>query len=448
VPRFGGPMLVTAIHAGGPADLAGIRPGDDLVAIGDRPIRDAVDLTFALGWLEDAASATWRFSRGGEELAVALPVTRPDELGIDLADDPVRTCGNRCIFCFVDQLPRGLRPSLYVKDEDYRLSFTHGNYITLTNLTPADYGRIAEQRLSPLYVSVHATDDAVRRRMLGNPDAPPVLAALERLRAAGIAVHVQIVVCPGINDGAVLERTLEDLAALGGSVLSIAVVPVGLTAHREGLPRIDPVSPDLAAALVEAVERWQRRLAAERGSPTVFAADELYLLAGRRLPPYDSYGDFPQQENGVGLLRLFEHDLRERAAALAGAVDRPVDLTIVTATLAAPELERIAGEALAAAGPVSVRVIGVENSLLGSSVTVAGLLPGRDIVAALRSHPGGDLALVPPEAFSADGLTLDGMTLNEIVERSGRRRVVATGDIVGAILDLVRADREREGDDG
>jgi len=437
-------MLVVAIDADAPGDRAGIRAGDDLVAIDEHPIRDAVDLAYALGWLEGDAEATWHFERGHGELAVRLPVTRPDELGIDLADDPVRTCVNRCVFCFVDQLPPGLRPSLYVKDEDYRLSFTHGNYITLTNLTDDDYGRIADQRLSPLYVSVHATDDTVRRHMLGNPDAPPVLAALGRLRAAGVAFHAQIVVCPGLNDGDVLERTLADLSGLGEALISIAVVPVGLTAHRDRLSAIDPVSPDLAAALVDAVERWQRRFAADRGSVTVFGADELYLLAGRELPPYESYEDFPQQENGVGLLRLFESDLRGRAGLLTGRVERSIDLTIVTATLAAPHLERIFGRTLAAAGPISIRVIGAENTLLGASVTVAGLLPGRDIVGALNSRAAGDLALVPPEAFSADGLTLDGMTLAEIAERAGGRRVVATSDIVGAILELANEDRSSE----
>ena len=187
-------MLVVSVDDESPGARAGVRPGDDLVSIGEHPIRDAVDLAFVMGWLEPDELPRWRFDREGRTHEIGLPVADPSELGVELADDPPRTCVNRCIFCFVDQMPPGMRPSLRVKDEDYRLSFVHGNYITLTNLSDADYERIAEQRLSPLYVSVHATDDAVRGRMLGNPAAPPVLESIERLVAAGITLHCQIVV--------------------------------------------------------------------------------------------------------------------------------------------------------------------------------------------------------------------------------------------------------------
>jgi len=428
-------VRVLGVRPGTAAARAGFLADDDLIAVDGRPVHDSLDLAFALGCAESGTVAC-ALARDGAVTEVALPTEGPADLGVDFAPDETRTCGNRCIFCFVDQLPRGLRRSLYVKDEDYRLSFAYGNYITLTNLSPADYARIAEQRLSPLYVSVHATDDAVRRRMLGNPKAPSILASLRRLGDARVEVHAQIVVCPGVNDGAAFERTLDDLLALPSVVRSIAVVPVGLTAHRAGLPDARPVAPALAAALADSVERRQPALRAERGSAVVFAADELYLVAGRELPSFESYEEFPQIENGVGLLRRFEADLAKRAAELRGLVAEPLHLAIVTGTIAAPFIERAVRTALAAAAPVTARVVSVGNSLFGRSVTVAGLLPGRDLVRGVAEAGAADLILVPGEAFNEDGLTLDGMTIADIA--AGRTNVSAVHDVVSALLEAAR----------
>jgi putative radical SAM enzyme (TIGR03279 family) len=431
-------MLVRRIEPGSEAALAGVQSDDDLVAVAGRPVGDSLDLAFVLGWVDDELPP-WEFVRGGESASVVLPTRGPDDLGIEFAPDAVRTCGNRCTFCFVDQLPRGLRPSLYVRDEDYRLSFTLGNYLTLTNLTDADYERIARQRLSPLYVSVHATDDVVRRRTLGNANAPAIIPSLERLAADGIRVHTQIVVCPGVNDGAVLEDTLGDLLALGETVLSVAVVPVGLTVHREGLPVVEAVSREKARELLDAVERWQRRFEDARGEPVVFAADEIYLRAGRELPPHDRYGDFPQIENGVGLLRSFEADLAARAADLDGGIASPLSVVVVTGTAAAAFLSRAIDAALADVRNLDVRVLAVENGLFGPSVTVAGLLPGQDLAAAIAAAAPADLFLIPGEVLNEDELTLDGMTVDEIASETGKGDVVATDDLVGAVLDRAGA---------
>jgi putative radical SAM enzyme (TIGR03279 family) len=431
-------MKVLSVERESPAARAGIRAGDELVAHGGEAVGDALDVAYALGSLE-TESGEFVFRRGGRDVRVTLPAERPEDLGLTLEPDTYRRCGNACIFCFVDQLPPGLRPSLYVKDEDFRLSFAFGNYVTLTNLTDADYERIGRQRLTPLYVSVHATEDTVRRAMLGNDAAPPILPALRRLGRMGVVVHAQIVVCPGVNDGGVLERTIADLAALPDVVRSVAVVPVGLTSHRAGLPDLRPVAPDDARAILATVERWQERLFLERGSRTVFASDELYLLAERDLPPHEAYEDFPQAENGVGLLRGFEHTFRERLPELRGRIRRPLELTVVTSRLAGPFLEAVVAPGLASVGPIGARILAVENELLGPRVTVAGLLSGRDLVRGLAAEPRSGLALVPAEAFNEDGLTIDGMTLEEIGEAAGRASVRAARDIIDALIDYLQA---------
>jgi putative radical SAM enzyme (TIGR03279 family) len=428
-------MRITRVVPGSDAERAGVRSGDELLAVGGKSLEDALDLTFALAWTDEGRVA-FEFARGGSSFSVTLPAVGPEELGFEVQEAAIKTCGNSCVFCFVDQLPRGLRTSLYVKDEDYRLSFSYGNYVTLTNLSDADYERIAAQRLSPLYVSVHATDDAVRREMLGNKDAPPILESLRRLDRARIGVHAQAVLCAGINDGAVLEQTLADLFALGELIQSVAVVPVGLTAHRERLTRIEALSATTAAAALDTIERWQRRFLGEGRGRTVYAADELYLRAGRTLPPYDEYGDLPQLENGVGLLRSFEFDLNERAGLLGDHLDRPLALTLVTARLAEAFLTDAIDEALGRVEGLTCRIVASDNSLLGPTITVAGLLSGADMVDALKKAPESDAYLLPAAAFNEDGVTLDGMSLSEIAGGAGRENVVATDDIVGAVLDI------------
>ncbi len=428
-------MRITRVAPGSDAERADIRVGDELLAVGGRTLEDAIDLTFALAWM-DEREAIFEFSRGGTSFSVTLPAVGPGELGFEVREAPTRTCGNSCVFCFVDQLPRGLRSSLYVKDEDYRLSFSYGNYVTLTNLSRGDYERIASQRLSPLYVSVHATDDAVRRRMLGNDGAAPILESLRELGRSRIAVHAQAVLCPGINDGAVLEQTLSDLFALGDMIQSVAVVPVGLTAHRQRLTHIEAVSATAAGGALDTIECWQKRFIEDGRGRTVYAADELYLRAERALPSYDSYGDFHQLENGVGLLRSFEFELNESARLLGDRLDRPLAATVVTARLAEAFLADAIDRAIGRIDGLTCRVVASDNSLLGPTITVAGLLSGADMVGALKRAPESDAYFLPAVAFNDDGVTLDGMDLGEIADGAGRGNVVATNDIVGSVLDI------------
>jgi len=435
-------MKVLAVDRGSDAERAGLRPGDELVAIDDQPVGDGIDIAHAVGW-SDEETVTLRFAREGSPREVVLPTLRPEELGLTLEPDAVRTCGNRCVFCFIDQLPRGLRSSLYLKDGDYRLSFTCGNYVTLTNLTEADYRRVLDQRLSPLYVSVHTTDDAIRRRLLGNPDAPAILESLRRLTDGGIRVHTQIVICPGINDGEVFERTLSDLASLGDGLASVAVVPVGLTEHRAGLPELAAVGASEALDIVRAVERWGGGALSESGRPKVFAADELYLVAGLDVPAYDAYGEFPQLENGVGMLRWFEQELRESARRLRCVDAGGTRVAVITGTLAARFIGDALDDALRKTEGLTITVVPVVNRFLGETVTVAGLLAGNDIVETLKANgpespADADLILLPAEAFNTDGLTLDGLTLDEIRTSTDRDQIEAASDIVASIEEHLR----------
>jgi putative radical SAM enzyme (TIGR03279 family) len=428
-------MKVTRVTPGSEAERAGIRAGDKLSTVNGRRVEDSIDLTFTLAWSDDS-EAVIELSRGGASIRAVVPAENPGELGLEVEEAPTRTCGNSCVFCFVDQLPRGLRTSLYVKDEDYRLSFSYGNYVTLTNISDADFERIAEQRLSPLYVSVHATDDSVRRAMLGNDGAPPILESLRRLGDAGIRVHAQAVLCPGMNDGEVLERTLRDLFELGEMIESIAIVPVGLTGHRQGLPEIESLSAEAAGRTLDSVARWQKLFLSDRRSRTVYAADELYLSAGRTLPPCEEYEELPQLENGVGLLRMFGFELKERAGLLGGRLERPLRVTLVTGVLAGEFLKAAIGDALGGVDGLTVQVVASPNGLLGPTVTVAGLLSGADMVDALKSAPESDAFLLPGAAFNEDGVSLDGMTPPEIAAAAGRKNVTATDDLVGSILNL------------
>src|SRR3989440_2161419 len=296
-------VVVAAVRARTPAAAAGLVPGDRILAINGHALRDAIDFSFHGSDARLALSV----ERDGTRHALRL-ARRPDaDLGVELEAPRaagIATCANKCVFCFIHQLPKGMRRSLYVKDDDFRLSFLHGNYITLTDLGEAALERIVEQRLSPLYVSVHATDPELRHRLLGRPRvSAPILPRLERLAKAGIRIHAQGVLCPGWNDGPHLERTVADLAPLHPQVATTAIVPVGLTRHRERLPALRSLTPAEARTLIAAVEGWAHRWLRELGSRFVFLADEIYLLAAEPLPPARAYEGFPGVEDGARLER-------------------------------------------------------------------------------------------------------------------------------------------------
>ncbi len=394
--------------AGSLAARAGLRAGDCLVEVNGLRVRDIIDVQYAAAeeWVE---FVVWR---EGRLLRKEAERRYGEDIGLRFADDlfdGLRQCDNHCPFCFVKQLPAGLRPSLYIQDDDYRLSFLQGSFITLTNLTEEDWERLEEQRLSPLYVSVHATQEEIRRRLLGRRDAPPIMAQLRRLIELDITVHTQIVVVPGVNDGHVLEQSLHDLAGLYPGVASIGVVPVGLT--RFARPALRRPTPEEAREVLEQVERFQENCRRWYGVGLAYAADEWYLTAGRDVPPAQAYDDFPQVENGIGLVRLFLDDWAEVKALIRPPAGEPPALCGVTGRLFAPVLAPVLEEFSRLTG-IPARLMAVENGLLGEAVMVAGLLAGADVVQAYRSTGhAAPLVALPRRMFDAQGVyTLDDWT--------------------------------------
>ena len=336
-------------------------------------------------------------------------------------------CGNHCIFCFIDQNPRGLRKTLYFKDEDYRLSFLHGNYVTLTRTGRADLARIAAQRLSPLYISVHAADPAVRTKMLGLSSDDHLMDKIRFLADSRIELHAQIVLCPGINDGRVLAETHDALRAFYPQMKSLAVVPVGLTRHRKGLPDLRAVDAGTARQVIGGIHALQERNIKELGGSFVFLADEFYLLAGAPLPPAARYGEFWQIENGVGMTRAFLDDFEREAADLPKRLKRRKKIVIVTGALAAPVLEGRVIPRLRQIGGLEADLALVENRFYGTSVTVSGLLTGQDIARALAGRTAGATVLLPANCLNTDGLFLDDWTPERLSAGLGCRVVVAEG---------------------
>jgi len=411
-------VVVAAVRARTPAADAGLLAGDRILSVNGHAVRDAIDFQFhtdddrlALTVERAGAPRAVRVVCGAGPVGVELEAPRPGEIS---------TCANKCVFCFIHQLPKGMRKSLYVKDDDFRLSFLHGNYITLTDLAEDELRRIEAQRLSPLYVSVHATDPALRWQLLGRPRASAeILPRLERLAKSGIRMHAQIVLCPDWNDGAQLARTVHELAPLHPHVATTAIVPVGLSAHRERLPSLRTLTDVEARALVETVHGWQADFLARLGSRFVFLGDEVYLQAGAPVPEAAAYEDFLVAEDGIGLVRRFE-DAFVRAARRprAGA---PARVTVVSGTLYAPRLARL----LAALPAACASVAAVPNRHFGGSVSVAGLLTGGDIQGHLATL--GDLgeAVLVPAVAVRDGVFLDDVRPADLARQLGvRLRVI------------------------
>ncbi len=378
----------------------GLSPGTELLAIGERPLEDFLDWEFLTA--DEQFLLRARLPSGEE---VEYDIERPEGLpmGVTLEPPRIRRCANHCDFCFVDGNPAGAREALWIRDDDYRLSFRYGNFATLTNLKPWDVERIVEYHLSPLYVSVHATDPVVRRWILRNPEAPDVVPQLRDLAGRGIDFHAQVVLVPGVNDGGQLERTLADLWSLGEPILSVSVVPVALTEFSKR-HLVRELTRDECRAGLATVDRFATRAVSERGVPWCYGADELYLRAGEALPPAEWYGDFEQRENGVGAVRY----LQGRIAAARG---RYPDLAgkrigVVTGTAMGGLMAHVL-EPLTAETGARFEVLALENPLYGTSVTTAGLLPGRAIQDALRGRRDLDLALLPAEAVNDDLLFID-----------------------------------------
>ncbi|HBT46431.1 MAG TPA: DUF512 domain-containing protein [Peptococcaceae bacterium] len=428
---------IAAVTPGSIAAQIGLKAGDVLVSVNGEEVEDIIAYRYLTA---DESLVVEVIKAGGERWVVEIEKDYGEDLGLEFAEaafDGMRRCNNKCLFCFVDQMPPGLRSTLYLKDDDYRFSFLHGNFITLTNLREEDWERIFRQRLSPLYISVHTTNPVLRAGLLGNGKAGNILEHLTRLQEGGIEFHTQIVLCPGVNDGKELDRTLSDLADFFPALGSIGVVPVGLTAYREKLYPLRRYSAEEARAIIGQIEDWQREFRSRFGRGLVYAADEFYILGGRPLPEAPAYDGFPQEENGIGLTRIFIDEFHRELAAkhktlkTCGREGEKTRAVIATGRLAAPVLEELVKAAKARMPGLEARVVGISNSFFGPQVTVAGLLTGQDLARGLREAdvaPGERILLPDVMLRKDDQVFLDDWTVEDLRLRLDREiEVVPTG---------------------
>ena len=407
--------IVKAVFPDSDAEFLGIRPGDIIEKINGKKPEDELDFRFYA--LEDTVTLSVLKTDGTREIITLEEPESPD-LGIQFESalfGSAKRCSNQCIFCFIDQLPPGMRDTLYFKDNDARLSFLTGNYITLTNLRDRDVDKIIRMHLSPINISVHTTDPDLRCRMLHNRHAGQALRHMERLYEAGIQMNGQIVLVPGVNDGAALEKTIADLSRLSPHMQSVSVVPVGITKYRDGLPKLESFTKETASDVLALVSRWQERLLSAIGTRFIYAADEFYLLAGALVPPEEEYEGYAQIENGVGLLRSLEEEFRTALSEHPTYASRAV--SIVTGMAAYPLMEKLAALAMEKCPGLSISVHAIVNHFFGEKITVSGLVTGQDILSQLSEKNLGKAAYIPTSMLRHNTETfLDDMTVSHLSE--------------------------------
>lgn len=410
-----------------------ISAGDELIKINGNEINDVLDYRFYINEKKLVLSLK---TAEGKFRAVTVHKDEFDDLGLEFETylmDKQQHCKNKCIFCFIDQLPEGLRESLYFKDDDSRLSFLFGNYITLTNMNDADIDRIIKMHISPVNISVQTMNPELRVKMMLNPKAGESLKYIKRLADAGIAINTQLVLCPGINDGKELEFSLKELFKLYPSVQSIAAVPVGLSDHRKGLYPLEPYTPETAGAVIDMIDRLNSEFEKEHGEIIAYAADEFYLKAGREMPAPDYYNGYPQLENGVGMWALLEEEFDEALAEIS-VTELKRKATVVTGVAAFPLIKKLAEKAMQKINGLEVSVIEAKNRLFGEMITVSGLLCGRDIIDAVSGADLGEELIIPPNCLRSEGdMLLDDMTVSELSETL-KVKVTANGPSGGDLL--------------
>ena len=392
------------VETGSIADQLGWRQGDVVVSINGERIADEIDFRF------HAADSELSVQIRRSGILKTYDFERPENepFGIALEDFVIRPCADDCVFCFVDQNPAGLRDALYFRDSDPRMSFLYGNYITATNLREADLERVVNQRLSPMYISVHCTDNEIRRRMMGHTrQEDRLLEKMQFFRENGIEMHTQIVLVPGFNDGDALVKTIEDLYAMSDMVRSVSIVPVGLTSRRQGLEDLRHLTSAEARNVIDQIVAWQTRFREDISSGFVYASDEMYLLAGVEFPQEEEYDGFPLMENGVGMCRDMLDEFEFQLEALLEEELQPRSVTIVTGSLASPILADRIAPRLNEVENLDVRVVKAENRIFGPAVTVSGLLGYKCISSALAGEDLGDLVLLPPDCINFEGDFLD-----------------------------------------
>ncbi len=407
--------VVKAVFPDSDAAFLGIEPGDIIEKVNGKKPEDELDFRFYA--LDDAVTLSVLKTDGTREIITLEEPESPD-LGIQFESalfGSAKRCANQCIFCFIDQLPPGMRDTLYFKDDDARLSFLTGNYITLTNLRDRDVDKIIRMHLSPINISVHTTDPDLRCKMLKNRHAGRALRHMERLYEAGILMNGQIVLVPGVNDGAALEKTISDLSRLSPHMQSVSVVPVGITKYRDGLPKLESFTKETASEVLSLVSRWQTRLLSEIGTRFIYAADEFYLLADVPVPPEEAYEGYAQIENGVGLLRSLEEEFC--TALCEKPAFTPREVSIVTGKAAQKLMEKLALLCMEKCPGLSVKVHAVTNHFFGEKITVSGLITGQDILTELSGKDLGKAAYIPSSMLRHNTDTfLDDMTVSQISE--------------------------------
>ena len=436
--------LITAVAPDSPAADVGIAAGDRLWAINGEPVADLIDYQFlqADDWVAIELERPT-----GDRYAVTITKDPDRGLGLSFEDavfDGIRQCRNRCPFCFLDQLPKRMRRSLYLRDDDYRLSFYHGNFVTLTNWTPANWRRIYAQNLSPINVSVHTTNGRLRAEMLAHPKGKRIKRQLRSLADHGIQFYAQIVLCPEVNDGKELDRTIRDLLAYHPALLNVAVVPLGVTKYHKNA--MTPTTPAWCRAIIDQVAEWQAHCLATYGTQLVYLGDEFYLQGGRPLPPAKHYGEFPLAEDGVGVCRLFEKEFRKLARQLPEALPAPRRVTVVTGGMGAGPLQAAINR-LNAIANLDVRLIVVRSEFWGERITASGLVTGSDLMLALSGQDLGEAVILPKVMLrSAGDLFLDSVSLDELQHVLPVPITVvppsAAGLVAGALGDEHWLDRE------
>lgn len=419
-------VRITEVEKGSYADKVGIKADDMLLSVNSNAINDVLDYRFYI--MEPRLVLT--VTRNGQEMTFTVNKDEYDDIGLEFSTylmDEKKRCRNNCIFCFIDQNPKGMRETIYFKDDDERLSFLHGNYVTLTNLTESDIGRIIKMRISPINISVHTTNPALRVMMMRNRFAGDCLRFIKMLDDGGIAINAQLVLCKGINDGIELERSLSDLIKLD-NIESVALVPCGLTGHREGLYELEPFDKESAKSVIEIADRFGERALAEKGMRLIYPSDEFFLLSNGEIPDEDYYEGYPQLENGVGMIR---NDITEFLECLENlkALEYNRKVTVATGFAAKDHLKRLANYAAKKFEKLNVQVVPIRNDFFGGSVTVSGLVTGGDIIAQLKGIDLGDELLIPENMLRAQGdLFLDNVSLTDVENSLKIKiRVVSSG---------------------
>jgi len=412
-----------------------IRPGYEILSVNGTEVQDAIDFYYKA----TNERVNLIFSDNlGKKINFDFDELMPGELGLTFDEDKIKTCDNDCIFCFIRQQPKGMRRALYIKDEDYRLSFTHGNFITLSNTTDEDIERIIKQRLSPLYVSVHATDDKLRRYMLHNEKLAPILPRIKELTDNGITIHTQVVLCPGINDGKYIEQTINDLASLYSGVETLAVVPVGLTKYRDNLPNLRTYQPDEAKDIINYIDRIQKRFLKEIGTRFVWAADEFYVAAHIGFPNQVSYEEMSQFENGVGMAREFLTNFNRRKRFLK-SINSNKKALFLTGYSAYPFLTENIIQYLKLKLKLNVEFEPVKNDFWGETVTVSGLLTGNDLLrCAISYEKEFDVLVIPPNCLNDEYLFLDNLSLTQFETELGKPVVLGQYDLADTLKEVFK----------